>query len=188
MLFISSKDHLLALDLWPSSHVEMIMACAGLNALSSWEKFPKDLEEMFNWAAIAYASFATGESESEGQCSQDSLDALQEAGSLHAQPNWEWNEPLPILQVTANHKCAALHEIHLNQFDFVEVDTEFNLVVSHGGGRSPTLKTYLSFKHLVRLLDVSSTKVTSSSSQKRSLEDSDNAESTPVIKHLCAIT
>ncbi|KAI6029125.1 hypothetical protein PISMIDRAFT_104477 [Pisolithus microcarpus 441] len=53
MSFVSSEDQLVGLNLWPTSHSEMITVCTGPNSLSSWEQFPRDLERMFNWATIA---------------------------------------------------------------------------------------------------------------------------------------
>lgn len=290
MSFVSSEDQLLGLNLWPTSHSEMIAVRAGPNSLSSWEQFPRDLERMFNWATIAKdvsctdksrenmiiyrnpptpapnamypisvrlygclqafnvgkfgnwdgdPSTATRATQSISLISgghdeawQNQLDNLNIAsafasrmmklplhrprfpsllyfqrrvfrqadpdpcygmqticaGSLCAHPTWEWNDALPILQITANHECIPLHEILLNRFDFVEVDAEFNLVVSRPKDGSPTLKIFLSFKHLVRLLDASASKVTGSKSQKRARDPGDSMASTPTVKRLCAIT
>ncbi|KAI5988183.1 hypothetical protein EDD15DRAFT_2172667 [Pisolithus albus] len=91
---------------------------------------------------------------------QNQLDNLNIASAFASRMiNWEWNDALPILQITPTHECIPLHEILLNRFDFVEVDAEFNLVVSRPTDGSPTLKFFLSFKHLVRLLDASTSKV-----------------------------
>ncbi|KAI6018632.1 hypothetical protein PISMIDRAFT_12124 [Pisolithus microcarpus 441] len=109
-------------------------------------------------------------------------------GSFSTNPSWEWNDTLPILQLTANHECVPLHKIRLNKFDFVEVNAEFNLVLSHGKEGTPVLKIYLSFKHVMRLLDATSTKVTHSSSQKHALDCAESTENSPVVKRLCAIT
>ncbi|KAI6018631.1 hypothetical protein PISMIDRAFT_103548 [Pisolithus microcarpus 441] len=53
MAFIPSKHDRLVVDLWPTSHSEMIAACAGLHDLSSWEIFPCKLEDMCKWVTIA---------------------------------------------------------------------------------------------------------------------------------------
>ncbi|KAI6001857.1 hypothetical protein EDD15DRAFT_2361185 [Pisolithus albus] len=108
-------------------------------------------------------------------------------GSFCTNPNWQWNDALPILQLTGNSQCVPLHEIRLNKFDFVEVDAEFNIVISRGKEGAAVVKVYLSFKHVVRLLDASNTKVTNAS-QKRAFECMDSLDSTPTVKRLCAVT
>ncbi|KIK16141.1 hypothetical protein PISMIDRAFT_113887 [Pisolithus microcarpus 441] len=53
MAFIASKHDRLSMDLWPTSHSEMITAWAGQHDLSPWEVFPCNLEDMCKWATIA---------------------------------------------------------------------------------------------------------------------------------------
>ncbi|KAI6004791.1 hypothetical protein EDD15DRAFT_2191566 [Pisolithus albus] len=108
-------------------------------------------------------------------------------GTFLTNPNWQWNDALPVLQLTANRECIPLHEIRLNKFDFIEVDAEFNVVVSRGKEGTSVLNIFLSFKHMVRLLDATSTKVTNTS-QKHALDSADYMESTPHVKRLCAVT
>ncbi|KAI5999551.1 hypothetical protein EDD15DRAFT_2125055, partial [Pisolithus albus] len=79
-------------------------------------------------------------------------------GLFRTNASWEWNDALPILQLTARHECVPLHEIRLNNFDFIEIDAEFNVVISRGKEGMPVVKVYLSFKHIVRLLDATSMK------------------------------
>ncbi|KAI5996713.1 hypothetical protein EDD15DRAFT_2163578 [Pisolithus albus] len=236
MSFISSEDDLLALNLWPTTHSEKIAAHASPNTLLPWEQFPRNLQQMFDWATIAkdiscsdksqeniiiyrnppspapnamypisvrlygcLQTFNVGKfgnwdgciialppcqrsanffphhsdlftarhatqsitliSGGHEEAWQNPLDNLNVASALRAHPTWQWNDALPILQVTTNHECIPLHEILLNPFDFIEVDAEFNLVVSRPKDGIATLKIYLSFEHLIRLLDASSSKV-----------------------------
>lgn len=65
-------------------------------------------------------------------------------------PNWSWNGPIELLNMDTNGSIAGIHEIMLNQGDFVEVDAEFDLVISSGHSK-PLELVFLACKQLLRL-------------------------------------
>jgi len=46
---------------------------------------------------------------------------------------------------------TGIHEIMLNQGDFIEVDAEFDLVISRGLSKTSELRVFLACKQLLRL-------------------------------------
>ena len=66
-------------------------------------------------------------------------------------PTLSWNGPFELLDMDSQDCITSIHEIFLNRGDFVEVDAEFNLVMSRGRSRPPNLRVFLACKQLLRL-------------------------------------
>lgn len=66
-------------------------------------------------------------------------------------PSLSWNGPLELFDLNTQGFITGIHEIFLNRGDFVEVDAEFNLVISRGRSKPPNLRVFLCCKQLLRL-------------------------------------
>lgn len=66
-------------------------------------------------------------------------------------PSLSWNGPLELFDMDAQGCITGIHEILLNQGDFVEIDAEFNLVTTRGRSKPPNLRVFLACKQLLRL-------------------------------------
>ena len=72
-------------------------------------------------------------------------------------PSLSWNGPLELFDMDTQGCITGIHEILLNQGNFIEVDTEFNLITSRGRSKPPNLRIFLACKQLLRLSSMTAT-------------------------------
>ncbi|KAI6142503.1 hypothetical protein BKA82DRAFT_28398 [Pisolithus tinctorius] len=65
------------------------------------------------------------------------------------------NEECTVFHMDAHGNVSSLQEDSLNHGDFVEIDVKFDLVIARDNDQQTTLKAYLSFKDVVRLVPAS---------------------------------
>lgn len=76
-----------------------------------------------------------------------------------------------VFHMDARGNVSSLREDSLNHGDFVEIDVEFDLVIARDNDRQTTLKAYLSFKDVVRLVPASDPSVYVATKRKPSGAD-----------------
>ncbi|KIO04758.1 hypothetical protein M404DRAFT_25871 [Pisolithus tinctorius Marx 270] len=64
MSFLPSAKHPLAADLWPENVSSIIQSRTDVSSLQQWECFPRSLEHMVQWAAVARDPASTDKSRS----------------------------------------------------------------------------------------------------------------------------
>ncbi|KIO09237.1 hypothetical protein M404DRAFT_22415 [Pisolithus tinctorius Marx 270] len=71
------------------------------------------------------------------------------------EPPWEWNRPLEILEMQGDGSITAIHEVLLSRSDFVEIDTEFDLIIIQTHATRTHLHVFLTCKQILCLQSAS---------------------------------